>query len=146
MSSFSRINTALTTIVTAQYPAMLQIVGTPDQVAAQELSQGQDIFAIYANYSLVPNEIEGVTETTENFGFYVGRLDTFDSVAPAQNAITAACDEIANVILAEFYNAVEGNNMWMNGIKKTPLYKRGADTNSGVWVTASITVVVPCLV
>lgn len=146
MSSFTRINSAFTSIVTAAYPAMKQIIGTPDQVAQVELASSQDIFAIYANYSLVPNEVEGVTETTENFGFYVGRLDTFDSTSPAQNAITAACDEIANTILAAFYNATESNNMWIEGIKKTPVYKRGSDTNSGVWVTGNITVVVPCSV
>lgn len=146
MSSFTRINSAFTTIVTELYPSIKQIIGTPDQVAQVELAAGQDLFAIYANYALIPNEVDGVVESTENFGFYVGRLDTFDSTSPAQNTITAACDDIANAILSGFDSDSEFNQMWIEGIKKTPVYKRSADTNSGVWVTATIKTVMPCSV
>jgi len=144
MSTFTTINNAFAAIVTAAYSNTKQVIGTPDNVAKVELAEGQDLFAIYANYALVPNELTGAVERTENFGFYVGKQDTFQSTSVEQNTIIAACDVIANTILSAFDAATLTNGLGMENIKKTPVYKRNGETSSGLWVTSTIKAVVPC--
>jgi len=144
MSTFTTINTAFAEIVTSAYPSMKQVIGTPDDIAKTELAEGQDLFALYANYALLPNELQGSVEQTENFGFYIGKQDTFQSTAIERNTIIAACDVIVNAILAAFDTATLINGLGMEAIKKTPVYKRNGETSSGLWVTSTIKAIVPC--
>lgn len=139
MSTFSAIRTAFASVVTATYPSDKQVFGTVDQISQATLGEDQDLFGMFTGFALVP-DLNGNTDTTADFGFYVGKLDQFDKTPESTQALIDACEVKAKAIIDAFQDSEQANFMDVEDFRLLPYYIGMNDTTSGVWVTCTIKV------
>lgn len=140
MGTFSAIRTAWATIITANYPTDKQVFGTPDQISQESnLAIGQDLFGFFQNFKILP-AVNGNTDRTQDFGFYVGELDSYEAGSPETNAIVDRMEAKAKAIIDAFYDSEQANFMSISDVQMVPYYKGFNDTTSGVWVLCTLEV------
>lgn len=139
MSTFSAIRTAFASVITATYPSDKQVFGTVDQISQAPLGEDQELFGMFTGFTLVP-DLRGNTDTTADFGFYVGQLDNFDKTPESTQAIIDACEVKAKAIVSAFQDSEQANFMGINEFRIIPYYIGMNDTTSGVWCLAQIEV------
>ena len=139
MGTFSRINTVFSGIVTTLYPSTKQSFATPDLVSQEDLAEGQDLFGLYQNYTVIP-DLRGNTDTAQNIGFFIGGLDSFDSSPAELNALIDTYEAKAKAIVQAFQDAEEVNRMSIDTFSLIPYYKQNSETLTGVWALFEIKV------
>lgn len=139
MATYSAIITAFKAVVTATYPENLQVVGTTDEISQAKLGENQELFGLFRGFKIVP-ALRGNTDETQDFGFYVGQLDTLNNNLEERQAIIDACETKAKAIIQAFEDSEQGNLMSIETPLLTPYYMGGNETTSGLWVTATIRV------
>lgn len=140
MSSYAYINGAFRGVAENLYPGIKYIHATPDQVAQVNLQEDQPIFAIYSGYQLTRLEIDSSTDQSEGFGVYIGLPDTFESDPVQQDNLIHTAEIMIEQALTAAEAVGEDIAMTISNIRKTPVRKRGADTNTGIWCECRITI------
>lgn len=141
MSARLYINGALEGVAKAIYPNIKYQFGTPDQIAqVQDLRPDQPIYSLYTNYRLTKPQIESSFQRTQDFGFFIGLPDQFDSMSQQSDNILSTTDIMADQYLNSLGNIFEAVAIEIANINKTPQYKMGSDTVSGTWVQCEIIV------
>jgi len=134
------INGAFAGVALNLYPGIKHINATPDQVAKIQLGRDQPLFAIYSGYQLTRTEVEGSTDQTEGFGFYVGLLDTFESDSVQQDNILRTAEIMAEQALEQVEAIGEDIALSIRNVRKTPVRKRGGETTSGIWCELDVSI------
>lgn len=139
MSTYAAIRTAFSTVVTSLYPSDKQVFGTTDQISQATLGENQDLFGMFTGFRLVP-ELRGNTDVTQDFGFYVGKLDQFDKTPESTQSLIDACEVKAKAIVEAFIDSEQSAKMSIEDFTILPYYIGMNDTTSGVWCLATLRV------
>ena len=140
MSARLYINGAIKGVAQALYPNIKYTTGTPDQTAKVELRPEQPVFSFWSNYRLTRPDISSSSQVTQDFGFFIGLPDQFDSDSTQSDNILSTSDIMVDQYLISLEGIFEELAIQVKDINKTPQYKRGGETVSGTWVQCTLVI------
>lgn len=140
MSSYKLINGVWRGVSEAAFPNVKYVIATRDNVAKVQLKKGQVLIAIFDGYQLRRTNNKDSTEQTQNFFFMVGLQDTYQSSSVEQENAVATADILADQMLDDLEAIGEDLAFDFTDIIKTPVYKQGGDTVSGMTVQMNISI------
>lgn len=140
MSARKYINGAMARVARNVYPNSNYVTATFDQLSQVEVSHGQVAIFVNQQYQLTRDDISSSSQTTADFSFIIGLLDEFDSNAQEVDNLVSTADILTDQYLRELEGIFEDIAIQIIGITKTPIFKRGGETLTGVMTMCTLVV------